>query len=393
MKKIIILLFTLCFSYNSFSQSDVFYSIEDSTGNLVYINTLGSVTIVGPTVSPGGIWGGLVFKDGSLYLSNQDSLYIVDIVTGHATNLFPIIDTVNNQLKSGDMAVDQNGQLYLFAEQISMSQGRLYKIDISTGIATRLSNSTSGNPSIIGIEFDKTNNILYGASEHSDNLLTFDLNTGLISSSFPVNSLGMNYTTAMTFIGNDLWGVDYHSFSVNKTTFCKINTSTGIADTMFILQDKYFSLAYSEGLCLYYDTLTTTVYDTLTTMVYDTLSTMVYDTTFITVIDTNLISVTDTLFINVVLSSIPSPNNINTIRVFPNPANDHITIDNGNYNNMGGYSLEIKDVLGQNVFQSIINQQSFYINLNTNFTGIGIYFISIIDPNNNIVDTKKIILQ
>ena len=60
---------------------------------------------------------------------------------------------------------------------------------------------------------------------------------------------------------------------------------------------------------------------------------------------------------------------------------------------MGGYSLEIKDVLGQNVFQSIINQQSFYINLNTNFTGIGIYFISIIDPNNNVVDTKKIILQ
>ena len=81
MKKIIILIFTLCFSYNSFSQSDVFYSIEDSTGNLVYIDTLWSVTIVGPTVSPGGIWGGLVFKDGSLYLSNQDSLYIVDIVT------------------------------------------------------------------------------------------------------------------------------------------------------------------------------------------------------------------------------------------------------------------------------------------------------------------------
>tara|TARA_B100000795_G_scaffold264869_1_gene245930 strand:+ start:213 stop:1379 length:1167 start_codon:yes stop_codon:yes gene_type:complete len=388
MKKIIILLFSLCFSYNSFSQTDVFYSIDD-TGNLVYIDTLGSVTIIGPT-STGIAWGGLVFNGGSLYLSQQDSLYIVNIMTGYASSLFLVVDTVDGQSLSGDMAVDQSGQLYLFNELTAFAEGRLYTVDINSGIATRLSNSTSGNASIIGIEFDKTNNILYGASELSDKLLTFDLSTGVVDSLYP-NPLGMNYTTAMTYMGNDLWGIDFHSFSTPYTTFCKINTSTGIADTMFILQDKYFTLARSEALCLYYDTLTTMVYDT--TFIYDTLTTIVYDTTFITAIDTNLISVTDTLFINLVLSSIPSPNNLNTIRVFPNPANDHITIDNGNYNNMGGYSLEIKDFLGQNVFQSIINQQSFYINLNTNFTGMGVYFISIIDPNNNVVDTRKIILQ
>jgi len=204
----------------------------------------------------------------------------------------------------------------------------------------------------------------------------------MVDSLYP-NPLGMNYTTAMTYMGNDLWGIDFHSFSTPHTTFCKINTSTGIADTMFILQDKYFTLAYLEDLCLYYDTLTTMVYDTTFITIIDT----------ITVIDTNLISVTDTLFINIGISAIPSPNNINTIRVFPNPANDHITIDNGNYNNMGGYSLEIKNISGQIVFQSIINQQSFYVNLNTTFTGMGIYFISIIDPNNTVIDTRKIILQ
>ena len=72
----------------------------------------------------------------------------------------------------------------------------------------------------------------------------------------------------------------------------------------FILQDKYFTLAYLEDLCLYYDTLTT----------------MVYDTTFIytTITDTNLISVTDTLVINVVLTGIPAPNNTNTINTNTN---------------------------------------------------------------------------
>ena len=131
-----------------------------------------------------------------------------------------------------------------------------------------------------------------------------------------------------------------------------------------------------------------------TTFIYDTLTTMVYDTTFIytTITDTNLISVTDTLVINVVLTGIPAPNNTNTINVYPNPAFNHITIDNGNYANMSGYSVEVVNTLGQVLFQSIINQQQFYIDLN-NWMGTGTYFISIIDSSNTKIDTRTIILQ
>jgi len=136
MQKIIILLFGLFFSFNSFSQSNVFYSINN-TGHLVYIDTSGSVTIVGATTN-GIAWGGLVFKDGSLYLSQQDSLYIVDIMTGHASSLFLVVDTVDGQSLNGDMAVDQSGQLYLFNELTAWAEGRLYTVDINTGIATRL---------------------------------------------------------------------------------------------------------------------------------------------------------------------------------------------------------------------------------------------------------------
>ena len=137
--------------------------------------------------------------------------------------------------------------------------------------------------------------------------------------------------------------------------------------------------------CLQIDTVT--VYDTITTNVtiYDTI------TTNITTYDTLLVSVTDTLFINTSLG-LPAPNNTNTIQVYPNPANDHITIDNGNFALMSNYTLKIENSLGQQVFSSLVNQQQFYVDLN-GWSGNGVYFLKLINPQNNIVTIRKIVLQ
>lgn len=144
-----------------------------------------------------------------------------------------------------------------------------------------------------------------------------------------------------------------------------------------------------DGNCIYYDTITTnvTVYDTITTNVtiYDTI------TTNITTYDTLLVSVSDTLFINTSLG-LPAPNNTNTIQVYPNPANDHITIDNGNFALMSNYTLKIENSLGQQVFSSLVNQQQFYVDLN-GWSGNGVYFLKLINPQNNIVTIRKIVLQ
>jgi hypothetical protein len=80
------------------------------------------------------------------------------------------------------------------------------------------------------------------------------------------------------------------------------------------------------------------------------------------------------------------------VKIFPNPTNDHITIDAGNLNAMNGYSIRITNSLGQQMFQSAINQQQFYLDLTT-WTGNGMYYVNIIDPNGNIIDIKKIVLQ
>jgi hypothetical protein len=113
--------------------------------------------------------------------------------------------------------------------------------------------------------------------------------------------------------------------------------------------------------------------------------------TNVTVYDTLLTTITDTLIINTTLS-LPAPNNENTILIYPNPASDHITIDNGNFTAMAGYSIKIENNSGQQVFESAIDQAQFYVDLSS-WTGNGLYFVHLIDPQNNTVTVRKIVLQ
>lgn len=114
--------------------------------------------------------------------------------------------------------------------------------------------------------------------------------------------------------------------------------------------------------------------------------------TNVTVYDTLLTTVTDTLVINAQITGINPPNNLNTLKVFPNPASTHITIDYGNFNAMSGYTLTIVNSIGQTVFTTPINQQTSYIDLST-WTGNGIYFVQLIDPQNNTIENRKIVIQ
>jgi hypothetical protein len=120
------------------------------------------------------------------------------------------------------------------------------------------------------------------------------------------------------------------------------------------------------------------------------------DTTHITIVDTvkiyKEISVTDTLIINAVLTGIEPPLNQNTIKAYPNPTKDRITIDNGDYTKMAGYQLKIINSLGTVVFESEINAQMFDLDLNT-FGGKGTYFLQLVDDSSQIIDIKKIILR
>jgi hypothetical protein len=104
------------------------------------------------------------------------------------------------------------------------------------------------------------------------------------------------------------------------------------------------------------------------------------------------ITVTDTLLINMGITGFNPVTYNNTIKIYPNPANDHITIDYGNYSTMNGYQLKIENSLGQQLFQTNITQQTDYLSLN-NWGGNGLYFVHIIDAQGNTIDIRKIVLQ
>lgn len=127
-----------------------------------------------------------------------------------------------------------------------------------------------------------------------------------------------------------------------------------------------------------------TYYPKMPFVVYDTLHFAVYEKVFV--------SVTDTLIINSVITSIIPPNNINIIKIFPNPAKDHITIDYGNYAMQTGYKIKIINSLGQVVFTTLINQQESYVDLSS-WTAKGIYYVHLIDAQNKTVELRKIVLQ
>ena len=151
---------------------------------------------------------------------------------------------------------------------------------------------------------------------------------------------------------------------------------------------------YVHDTLTFKDTLTTHLYvhDTLT--FHDTITTHLFVHDTITVNDTikHYLAVTDTLLINAVLTGVPLPNNTNLIKVYPNPAKDHIYINFGNYTAMSGYSVKITNALSQTVYSSAITQQQSYLDLST-WTGKGTYFIQILNGIGTTIETLTIILQ
>jgi photosystem II stability/assembly factor-like uncharacterized protein len=93
------------------------------------------------------------------------------------------------------------------------------------------------------------------------------------------------------------------------------------------------------------------------------------------------------------ITSLSKYDNIDSIiKIFPNPTHDHITINYGNYSKLNGYTVKITNTFSQTVFTAPITQQQSYVDLSM-WSGNGIYFVHLIDAQNNTIEIKKIILQ
>jgi hypothetical protein len=107
------------------------------------------------------------------------------------------------------------------------------------------------------------------------------------------------------------------------------------------------------------------------------------------------ITVTDTLIINVGQLSFNEPVTwANNITIAPNPASSQININFNNITDLNGGTLKIINSLGQQVATTPITTSGTNSTMQlATWGGTGMYFVQIINPQGQIVDIKKIILQ
>jgi hypothetical protein len=219
---------------------------------------------------------------------------------------------------------------------------------------------------------------LYNASNCANNT-TITPQTNSLTTGSTATFTATTSDSNPSYVWQSNYGQGFQTLN-NFGNYSGVNTSSlNIANVQLSEHNQPIRVISTSGNCI----------DTSNVAIINILDTCITNVTFY---DTLLTTVTDTLLINATITGLNPPNNLNTIKVFPNPANDHITINYGNFASMSGYTLKITNNLGQVVFTTPINQQSSYIDLST-WTGNGIYFVQIIDNLNNTIENRKIVLQ
>lgn len=78
------------------------------------------------------------------------------------------------------------------------------------------------------------------------------------------------------------------------------------------------------------------------------------------------------------------------ISLYPNPAKEKFTLDFGN-EIISNYTIKINNMLGQEVYSNVIDKPQFEVS--KTWQGEGMYFVKILNDQNEILTIKKIILQ
>lgn len=94
--------------------------------------------------------------------------------------------------------------------------------------------------------------------------------------------------------------------------------------------------------------------------------------------------------LNITTTNLNEIDNYIDFSVYPNPAKEKITIDISN-NIANHYLLKITNTLGQIVVSSELNKNVSDIDINNLYRGV--YFIQLVNPENNLISIKKVIIE
>jgi hypothetical protein len=80
------------------------------------------------------------------------------------------------------------------------------------------------------------------------------------------------------------------------------------------------------------------------------------------------------------------------LSVYPNPTADNLIIDAADVAAMSGYSYQLLDAVGKEIYSQLVTFKKTEISLKT-LGAKGVYVLHVLDANNQSVVSKKIVLE
>jgi hypothetical protein len=215
-----------------------------------------------------------------------------------------------------------------------------------------------------------------GKDAHAD--IARSINVPNYSVEFWIKPDSMGGSWPVCFYGINTDGVGISS----AKSYTKYKWSTGDTGLTTCFNPNTTSfVTVTDGSCE--DTLYT-AWNKASVTIYDTVRTKLYDTI--------RVSVTDTLFVNVKFNS-SGGEKMSLLKIYPNPTNSNLNLDFSDYNSINGYSIVIRTIGGQVVYNASVTKSFESIDLST-FLGKGTYLIEIKDKSGKYAaEIKKIILR
>jgi hypothetical protein len=90
--------------------------------------------------------------------------------------------------------------------------------------------------------------------------------------------------------------------------------------------------------------------------------------------------------------NIDHPIQIKAIKIYPNPADDFLMIEHESLEENDFYSIRIYNQLGQRVFDQVIRDRKYQIELN-DWAVPGMYYVDVMDSNGELLDQQKIVVE
>jgi len=269
------------------------------------------------------------------------------------------------------------------------SLSKIYWDGILAGSVSETLSVASGSPSIQNI-YVACSNSGYSYKGTLDEIVLYNrvLDACDIKELYLQELCPIQFFDTTTFIDTIVIAVFDTTF-VNDTTFTIIN-DTNVVDvfdtTHVTINDTTRTTIYDT--IFVYDYVT--IYDTSYVTIYDTNNITTYDTVIYTRNDTTFYSVSDTLYIDVRWTDTSS---VQRLKVYPNPTNDKITIDFGEFLVVPGNRVIIYNIIGQKLFDQPVTQRFMDIALKGLGFSSGHYNLVIVNAKGQEIAVKRLILH